>query len=380
MRDYYEVLGVARDVSKADLKRAYRRLAMKYHPDQNPDDPQAEERFKEAADAYAVLSDDEKRAIYDRYGHEGLKMGGRASGFGGIEDVFSAFGDVFGDFFGGGRGRQREVRGNSLRIGLRLSFAEGVWGATKEVEIARNETCATCSGSGAKAGTRPEACGTCGGKGQVLHSQGFFMIQTTCPNCRGEGTIVRDPCADCRGAGTQRKRSKLSISVPAGVETGQTLRLGGKGDPAPGGHGQGRPGDLLVDLNVLADERFVREGADVLTEVPISYLKAALGGEVEVPTLDDECRGTASIKVEPGTQPGDVIVRKGQGVPRVDGRGRGEHVVRFRVEIPKRLSKREKELLRELAEVSGEKGDAGGEDDSASESMLGSLFGRKKKS
>ncbi|HWN70500.1 MAG TPA: DnaJ C-terminal domain-containing protein, partial [Haliangium sp.] len=236
----------------------------------------------------------------------------------------------------------------------------------------------TCSGSGAKAGSRPEPCGTCGGKGQVLHSQGFFMIQTTCPNCRGEGTIVRDPCADCRGAGTQRKKSKLSISVPAGVETGQTLRLGGRGDPAPGG--QGRPGDLLVDLNVLADDRFVREGADVLTEVPISYLKAALGGEVEVPTLDDECRGTTAIKVAPGTQPGDVIVRKGQGIPRVDGRGRGEHVVRFRVEIPKRLSKREKELLRELAGAAGETLEAtGADEDSATEGVLGGLFGRKKK-
>lgn len=380
MRDYYEVLGVSRDVSKADLKRAYRRLAMKYHPDQNREDPKAEELFKEAADAYAVLSDEEKRAIYDRYGHEGLKMGGRASGFGGIEDVFSAFGDVFGDFFGGGggRGRQREVRGSSLRIGLRLSFPEAVWGATKEVEITRNETCATCSGSGAKAGSRPEACGTCGGKGQVLHSQGFFMIQTTCPNCRGEGTIVRDPCADCRGAGAVRKRAKLSISVPAGVETGQTLRLGGKGDPAPGG--QGRPGDLLVDLNVMEDERFVREGADILTEVPISYLKAALGGEVEVPTLEDECRGTVAVKVEPGTQPGEMIVRKGQGIPRVDGRGRGEHVVRFRVEIPKKLSKREKELLRELAEASGEKSGASSDDDSSGgEGVLGGLFGRKKK-
>lgn len=376
MRDFYEVLGVARDASKSDLKRAYRRLAMKYHPDQNPDDPEAEEKFKEAADAYAVLSDDEKRGIYDRYGHEGLKMSDRAGGFGGIEDVFSAFGDMFGDFFGG-RGRQREVRGNSLRIGLRLSFAEAVWGATKDVEIARNETCGTCSGSGAKPGTLPEMCATCGGKGQVLHSQGFFMIQTTCPNCRGEGTMVRDPCPDCRGAGTQRKRVKLSISVPAGVETGQTLRLGGKGDPAPGG--QGRPGDLLVDLHVLPDDRFVREGANILSEVSISYLKAALGGEVEVPTLDDECRGTAVVEVAAGTQPGDVIVRKGQGIPRIDGRGRGEHVVRFRVEIPTRLSKREKELLRELAEASGEKLSAEGNEDSGGESMLGGLFGRKKK-
>ena len=379
MRDYYEVLGVARDVTKTDLKRAYRRLAMQFHPDQNPDDPGAEEKFKEAADAYAVLSDDEKRAIYDRYGHAGLKGTRGGAGFDGMEDIFSAFGDMFGDMFGGGRGgRRREVRGNSLRIGLRLSFAEAVWGVTKEVEIARNETCATCSGSGAKAGTKPESCATCGGKGQVLHSQGFFMIQTTCPNCRGEGTIVRDPCSDCRGNGVQSKRAKLSITVPAGVETGQTLRVGGKGEPAPGG--AGRPGDLLVELQVGNDERFMRDGADVLTDVGISYLKAVLGGDVEVPTLDDECQGKTVVKVEPGTQPGDFVVRKGQGIPRVDGRGRGQHVVRFRIEIPKKLSKREKELLRELATESGEKLEVGGEAaEGGSESMLGNLFGRKKK-
>jgi molecular chaperone DnaJ len=379
MRDYYEVLGVARDVTKTDLKRAYRRLAMQFHPDQNPDDPGAEEKFKEAADAYAVLSDDEKRAIYDRYGHAGLKNTRGGAGFEGMDDIFSAFGDMFGDMFGGGRGgRRREVRGNSLRIGLRLGFAEAVWGVTKEVEIARNETCTTCSGSGAKAGTKPEACATCGGKGQVLHSQGFFMIQTTCPNCRGEGTIVRDPCPDCHGNGAQRKRAKLSITVPAGVETGQTLRVGGKGEPAPGG--AGRPGDLLVELQVSSDERFMRDGADVLTDVGISYLKAVLGGEVEVPTLDDECQGKTVVTVEPGTQPGDFVVRKGQGIPRVDGRGRGQHVVRFRIEIPKKLSKREKELLRELATESGEKLEVGGEAaESGPESMLGSLFGRKKK-
>lgn len=379
MRDYYEVLGVARDVTKTDLKRAYRRLAMQFHPDQNPDDPGAEEKFKEAADAYAVLSDDEKRAIYDRYGHAGLKNTRGGAGFDGMEDIFSAFGDMFGDMFGGGRGgRRREVRGNSLRIGLRLSFPEAVWGVTKEVEIARNETCATCSGSGAKAGTKPESCATCGGKGQVLHSQGFFMIQTTCPNCRGEGSIVRDPCPDCHGNGAQRQRAKLSITVPAGVETGQTLRVGGKGEPAPGG--AGRPGDLLVELQVANDERFMRDGADVLTDVGINYLKAVLGGEVEVPTLDDECQGKTVVKVEPGTQPGDFVVRKGQGIPRVDGRGRGQHVVRFRIEIPKKLSKREKELLRELATESGEKLEVGGEAaESGPESMLGSLFGRKKK-
>ncbi|ACY18185.1 molecular chaperone DnaJ [Haliangium ochraceum] len=371
MRDYYDVLGVSKDASRSDLKRAYRRLAMKFHPDQNPDDPQAEEKFKEAADAYAVLADDEKRSIYDRYGHEGLRQSGRGAGAGNMEDIFSAFGDIFGDFFGGRR--QREARGASLRMGLRLSFAEAVWGAAKEVEMARNEPCGTCEGSGAKAGSKPAPCSTCEGKGQVLHSQGFFMIQTTCPDCRGEGTIISNPCDDCKGRGTQRKRSTLTVQIPAGVESGQTLRLGGKGEPAPGG--RGRPGDLLVDLQVMPDERFVREGADILTEVPVSYIKAALGGSVTVPTLDDNCEGSAEVKVPAGTQPGDHQIRKGEGAPRVDGRGRGSHVVKFVVEIPKKLNKRQKELLHQLAEESGESLEGG----DSSEGVLGSLFGRKKK-
>lgn len=368
MRDYYDVLGVARDATKADVKRAYHRLALQYHPDKNPDDPEAEEKFKEASSAYAVLSDDEKRAIYDRYGHEGLRGAGQP-GFSGVEDIFSAFGDIFGDFFGGGR-RRAEPRGADLRLDMTLRFAEAVWGTTKEVEIGRNEPCGTCSGSGAKAGTKPEACSTCGGKGQVLHSQGFFMIQTTCPQCRGEGSIVRDPCSDCRGRGVQRKRSKLTVSVPAGVDNGQTLRLAGKGEAAPGG---GRAGNLFVVLRVEPDDRFLREGENVLTEARISYLKAALGGTIDVPVLDDACEGTTTVEVKPGTQPGDVLVRRGEGIPRINRHGRGDQVVQFKVEIPTRPSKRERELLFELAAETGETVKE------EQEGMLGGLLGRFKK-
>lgn len=365
MRDYYEVLGVSRDAGKSEVKRAYHRLALKYHPDKNPDDPAAEEKFKEASNAYAVLADDEKRAIYDRYGHEGLRGGGGGQqGFSGVEDIFSAFGDIFGG------GRRQEARGADLRLDLRLSFAEAVWGKTKEVEVVRNESCGTCAGSGAKPGTTPETCKVCGGKGQVLHSQGFFMIQTVCPNCRGEGSTVKDPCSDCRGGGLQRKRSKLTISVPAGVDNGQTMRLAGRGEPAPGG--KGRPGNLFVVLQVEPDERFVRDGADVLTEVAISYIKATLGGEVEVPTLDEECQGKTTITVEPGTQPGDVITRRGEGIPRVNRHGRGNHLVRFKVEIPRKLGKRERELMVELAAEAGE-------EVKEAEGVIGGILGRFKK-
>ncbi len=348
MRDLYEVLGVPRDASPSQLKKAYRNLAMKFHPDQNPNDPEAEERFKETANAYAVLSDPEKRARYDQFGHDGLR-GGAAAGFSGIEDIFSAFGDIFGDFFGTSGGRRRP-RGGDLRVELELSFAEAVWGTTKEVEVRRNLACETCSGSGAKPGTSPKPCGACGGRGQVMHSQGFFMIQTTCPECRGEGTIITDPCRDCRGRGVKAKASNLTVSVPPGVDDGQTLRLAGKGQALPGG----RPGHLFVLLKVRQDERFLREHENILTEVRISYIQAALGCEVEIPTLDDDCTGKTTIKVKPGTQPGDVLVRRGEGVPRLQRPGRGEHVVQFKVEIPRKLNRKQRKLLRELAAEAGE--------------------------
>lgn len=349
MSDYYELLGVSRDASESDIKRAYRRLAKKYHPDVNPD-PEATERFKEAANAYKVLSDPDARARYDRFGEDGLRGDG-FQGFSGMEDIFSAFGDLFGDFFGG-RSRGGVPRGRDVQVRLDLSFAEAVHGTTKEVEVHRKEACEECDGSGARPGTERERCGTCDGRGQVMHSQGFFMIQTICPACRGEGTMVRDPCRSCRGTGLVQKSSKLSVTVPAGVDDGQQLRLAGKGEPPPGG--TGRPGHLYVLLRVKPDERFMREGPNVLTEVPVSYVTASLGGEVVVPTLDDDCEGEIFLEVKPGTQPGDVVVRRGKGIADVSGRGKGDHVVQFKVEIPKKLSTRERELLEEIAEIHGE--------------------------
>lgn len=352
MRDFYEVLGVSRDASDADLKKAYRRLAMQYHPDRNPDDSEAEEKFKEASNAYKVLCDPDLRGRYDRFGPDGLRGGaGGPGGFSGVEDIFSAFGDIFGDFFaGGGGGRRRTPRGNDVRVDLRLTFAEAVWGTSREITVTRNEPCDTCDGSGAKPGTRPDACNVCAGKGQVLHSQGFFMIQTTCPQCRGEGVLIRDKCPECRGRGVNSRDKELTANVPAGVDNGQTLRLAGKGEPVRGG----QPGHLYVVLHVEPDQRFAREEENILTEAPISYLKAALGGEVEVPTLDDECNGTTVVEVKPGTQPGDVIIRRGEGIPRVGHGGRGDQVVQFKVVIPTELDEREAERLREIATDLGE--------------------------
>lgn len=364
MRDLYEVLGVERGASQADLKKAYRRLAQEFHPDKNPEDKVAEEKFKEAANAYQILSDDEQRAAYDRYGFDGLR--GRSSGgagFSNVEDVFSAFGDLFGDFFGGRGGGRRQPRGADLRVDMELSFAEAVWGVTKDVKVSRDVACESCHGSGAAPGTSPEVCRGCNGKGQVVHSQGFFMVQSTCPQCRGAGKTIREPCPTCRGRGTQPETSTLAVTVPAGIDDGQTLRLAGKGESAPGG----TTGHLYVVLHVHDDEQFKRDGDDVITEIPVSFVKAALGGEVEIGTLDDKCTGTATVELKPGTQPGDVVVRRGQGIPRVGRNGRGDHLIQWKVEIPRKLSSRQQELLRELATELGE---------DVKEKR--SLFGRKK--
>ena len=356
MRDFYEVLGVSKQATQPELKKAYRLLAKKHHPDVNPGDNEAAELFKEAANAYKVLSDPDQRARYDRFGPEGLGgMGGGAPGFSGVEDIFSAFGDMFGDFFGGAGSARRgagQSRGRDLQVGLPLTFAEAVHGAEKELQISKQEPCEGCEGSGAKPGTTASTCGTCKGRGQVMHSQGFFMVQTNCPSCRGQGKTITDPCTTCKGTGLEEKPSKLSVSVPAGVENGQQLRLSGKGEAARGG----TPGHLYVVLQVEEDSRFTREGPNILTEVPISYLLATLGGEVEIPVLDDDCEGTTNIDVKPGTQPMDMIVRRGEGVVDLESRGgrRGDQVVRFVVKIPEKVSGRQKELLSELAELSGE--------------------------
>jgi molecular chaperone DnaJ len=356
MRDLYEVLGVDRHASAGDLKKAYYRLAKQYHPDHNPGNKEAEEKFKEAANAYQILCDDDQRARYDRFGFDGIRGAGSnngANGFGSVEDIFSAFGDLFGDFFGGRGGGQRgrqQPRGADLRLDLGLTFAEAVWGTTKDVKVTRQIACGSCNATGAKPGSKPETCATCHGKGQVVHSQGFFMVQTTCPHCRGAGKTVKDPCDDCRGRGTKPESSTLTVTVPAGVDDGQTLRLANKGESAPGG----TTGHLYVVLHVQGDDRFKREGEDILTEVPVSFVKAALGGDREIYTLEDNCQGSATITLKPGTQPGEVMVRKGQGIPRVGESGRGDHVIQFRVEIPKKWTGRQEELLRELASELGE--------------------------
>jgi molecular chaperone DnaJ len=337
------------------LKKAYRRLAQQYHPDKCPDDKTAEDKFKEAANAYQVLSDDEKRSLYDRYGFEGINTrggGGPGAGFSNVEDIFSAFGDLFGDFFGGRQGGRRQPRGADLRVDLQLTFPEAVWGCTKEVKVTRAVGCATCNATGAAPGSKPEVCRTCQGKGQVVHAQGFFMVQSTCPHCRGQGKTIKEVCEDCRGRGAKPEVSTLSVTVPSGVDDGQTLRLAGKGEAATGG----TTGHLYVVLHVQGDERFKREGDDILTEIPVSFVKAALGGEIEVYTLEDNCNGVASVDLKPGTQPGDVIVRRGQGVPHVGEHGRGDQVIQFKVEIPKKLTSRQEELLRELATELGEDG------------------------
>ncbi|MBA3391380.1 MAG: molecular chaperone DnaJ [Deltaproteobacteria bacterium] len=352
MRDLYEVLGVDRQANASDLKKAYYKLAKQFHPDHNPNDKAAEDKFKEASAAYQILSDDDQRARYDRFGFDGLRgSNGGGAGFSNVDDIFSAFGDLFGDFFGGrASGGRRQARGADLRLDLSLTFAEAVWGTTKEVNVTRDVGCATCKATGAAPGSKSESCGTCKGKGQVVHAQGFFMVQTTCPHCRGSGQQIKDPCTDCRGRGTRPETSTLSVSVPSGVDDGQTLRLAGKGEAIAGG----AAGHLYVVLHVQGDERFKRDNEDVLTEIPVSFIKAALGGEIEIYTLEDSCNGTATVKLEPGTQPGDVLVRRGQGIPRVGEAGRGDQVIQFKVEIPKKLTTRQEELMRALAEELGE--------------------------
>ncbi len=348
--DYYELLGISRSASQDEIKKAYRQLALKYHPDRNPGDKEAEDRFKDISNAFQVLSDPEKRRLYDRYGADGPSMAG-FSGFSNVQDIFSSFGDIFGDIFGfggfGGFGRSRRSRGADLEVDLVLTFLEAAEGCRKEVEVHRHIMCDTCRGSRAAPGTAPSPCKACGGKGQVFHSQGFFMISSTCPSCRGEGKVISDPCPACKGSGVQDKDEKLWVSVPAGVEDGQTLRLSGQGElPID----KGVPGNLYVNLHVEADERLHREGPDLFVDIHISFPLAALGGTVNIPVL----RGEKEIPVKPGTQPGDVIVLKGEGVTRLDGRGKGDHVVRFQVDVPTSLSNRAKELMQELATELGE--------------------------
>lgn len=342
-RDYYEVLGVAKDVDAADLKKAYRRVAMKFHPDRNPDDPSAEEKFKEANEAYEVLSDDQKRAAYDRYGHAGVDgqagMGGGA-GFSNFSDIF---GDVFGDIFGGGGGGRRggPTRGSDLRYTLELNLEEAVKGTTVQIKVPTLASCKTCSGSGAKAGSKPVTCTTCGGHGQVRMQQGFFSVQQTCPNCRGRGTIIADPCKSCHGQGRVEETKTLSVKVPAGVDTGDRIRLSGEGEAGESG---GPSGDLYVQVSVRKHAIFQREGADLYCEVPIDFVDAALGGELEVPTLD----GRVKLKVPAETQTGKLFKLRSKGVTPVRGGAQGDLLCRVVVETPVNLTNKQKEMLRDF--------------------------------
>jgi len=354
-RDYYEILGVSREADGAELKRAYRRLAMEHHPDRNPGDKEAETRFKEASEAYQVLSDADKRARYDRFGHAGLSGGGGA-GFSDLGDIFGAFSDIFGDMFGGSRGAGRgQPRGSDIETRVSMSLLEAARGATKEVTVHRHVACATCKGSGAAPGSQPETCQQCGGRGQVLHAQGFLRIATTCPVCRGQGKVIRRPCPTCEGAGVERQTDTLQVNIPAGVEDGSTLRLVGRGEAAPGG----RPGNLYVVINVEADPRFERDGVDLHTEVAVSFPQAALGDRILVPVLalqDEE--GDESVEevvLAAGTQPGDTVILRGRGLPRVDGRGTGDVIAHVKVVVPTSLSAEEEERLRAYAAAGGQR-------------------------
>lgn len=342
-RDYYEVIGVPRNASDQEIKSAYRRLALKHHPDRNPGDAQAEERFKEAAEAYGVLGDPEKRRRYDAYGHAGL--GGGAAGF--DPTIFSDFSDILGDFFGfgsfGRRGGPR--RGADLRYNLEVSFAEAVFGTEAQLKIPRAERCSACSGSGAAPGTQPATCPTCRGAGQVTFQQGFFSVARGCSHCRGTGRIVAEPCKACRGAGLTQVERSLQVRIPAGVDDGSQLRISGEGEPGAQG---GPSGDLYVVLHVAEHEFFKREGTHVVCEMPVSVAQAALGASIEVPTLDG---GKARLHVPEGTQSGTVLKLRGQGVPALGGRGRGDLHVLVHVVVPKRLSSEQRKLFEQLAKT-----------------------------
>jgi molecular chaperone DnaJ len=349
-RDYYEVLGVKRDATEADIKKAYRRLAMKHHPDRNPDDKKSEEQFKEAKEAYEVLTEPKKKAAYDQFGHAGVDAhaaGGRGPGGGaGVDpnDIFGdIFGEAFGDIFSGGRrgGGQRVFRGADLRFGLGLTLEQAVAGDTVSINVATLATCEVCHGSGAKAGSHPETCPTCAGRGQVRMQQGFFTVQQTCPRCRGKGTIISDPCGNCHGAGRVEKEKTLSVKIPAGVDSGDRIRLAGEGEAGPNG---GPSGDLYVEISVQPHEIFSRDGADLACEVPLSFATAALGGEIEVPTLG----GSVSLKIPSETQTGKVFRLRGKGVKPVRGGATGDLLCRVEVETPVHLSKEQKELLKKF--------------------------------
>ena len=343
-RDFYEVLGVNRDASEDDIKKSYRRLAMKYHPDRNPDNPKAEESFKEAKEAYEILSDANKRAAYDQYGHAGVdpSAGGGGAGMGG--GFADAFGDIFGDIFGGGRGRSNVYRGADLRYNLEIGLEEAARGTETKIRIPAMEQCETCDGSGAKPGTKPVKCSTCDGHGQVRMQQGFFSVQQACPKCRGAGKMVESPCPTCRGVGRLKQHKTLSVKIPSGVDEGDRIRLSGEGEAGVNG---GPPGDLYVVIHLKAHAVFQREQNDLHCEMPISFTTAALGGDIEIPTLE----GYAKIKIPAETQSGKVFRLRGKGIKGVRSSTHGDLLCHVVVETPVNLTARQRELLNELEAI-----------------------------
>ncbi|PIE39547.1 MAG: molecular chaperone DnaJ [Gammaproteobacteria bacterium] len=351
-RDYYEVLGVSKGADDKAIKKAYRRIAMKYHPDRNPDDPKAEEKFKEATEAYEVLTSSEKRAAYDQYGHAGVdpNMGAGGAGFGGGANFSDIFGDVFGDIFGGGgRRSQGPQRGSDLRYTLEVSLEDAVRGKTVQIKVPTLVNCKTCKGSGARKGTSATTCATCAGAGQVRMQQGFFQVQQTCPKCGGSGKTINDPCPGCLGRGMEEETKTLSVKVPPGVDTGDRIRLSGEGEAGPNG---GPSGDLFVQIAVKPHPLFERDGKNLYCEVPITFVDAALGGELEIPTLD----GRVKLRIPDGTQTGKLFRLRGKGVKPVRGGSVGDLLCRAVVETPVNLTRRQRELMEELRNTMGEGG------------------------
>lgn len=350
-RDYYEVLGVERGADETEIKKAYRRVAMKHHPDRNAGDAESEEKFKEANEAYEVLSDPQKRAAYDQFGHAGVdgQGGGGFGGGGGSANFSDIFGDVFGDIFGAaaGRGRSGPQRGADLRYNLEIDLEDAVQGSTVKIRVPTLENCEECNGSGARKGSSPVSCTTCGGAGQIRMQQGFFSVQQTCPNCRGKGKMIKDPCGGCHGRGRVEKQKTLSVKIPPGVDTGDRIRLAGEGEAGPEGGG---PGDLYVQVAVRPHNIFQRDGKHLYTEVPISFTDAALGGELEVPTLE----GRVKLRVPPETQTGKLFRLRGKGVKPVRGGTVGDLLCRVVVETPVNLTKKQKDLLAEFQASLGE--------------------------
>lgn len=350
-RDFYEVLGVEKGADAKAIKSAYRKLAMKYHPDRNSDDPKADEKFREATEAYEILSDAQKRQAYDQYGHAGVDPQAGAGGFGGGSGNFSdIFGDVFGDIFGGGARASRggPQRGSDLRYNLEITLEQAVKGSEVKIKVPTLVECKTCKGSGAKDGSKPTTCGTCHGQGQVRMQQGFFAVQQTCPSCRGQGTIIKDPCGSCHGQGVQEETKTLNVKIPAGVDNGDRIRLSGEGEAGTRG---GPSGDLYVQMNVKEHPIFERDGKNLYCDVPISIVDAALGGELEVPTLE----GRVKLKIPAETQSGKLFRLRGKGVVPVRGGGAGDLLCRVMVETPINLNNEQKELLRKFqASLTGE--------------------------